>query len=103
MFKKIINENGELVLVDSDFKKDLGIKYTDYVELYEKRLPALLDNIVIAYEDRKIDIAKNIFMALKELDWFNPDGALGGIGWLYARSEKVAQYRDEFDKYLMLM
>jgi hypothetical protein len=93
-----------LTLIDSDFTKTLSISKEVYNTDPDTYNPSLWDEVVIAYEERNTDVAKNIFYALKKCDWFsNYPYVIQKIGWLFDKSKNLAKYREDIEKYLLLM
>lgn len=88
-------------LIDSDFVEHMGL----FDISGEKHQSIFWDKMVSIYEERKLGVGKHIFYALKKLNWLEDDVKYGqyNLEWLFGQSKKLAQYKEDIEKYLMLV
>jgi hypothetical protein len=98
MFKKIIRINDGINnllyrIIDSDFEQDLPILWHHYY--------IFCDNVIKVYQDRNLNIVKNTALFLNYMNtlfgYYSKDVILNNPGPL------LKYYKDEIDKYLILL
>jgi hypothetical protein len=99
MFSHTVENNGDLFIVDSDFTMCI-VKNCGRAENLTGEI--VWDGIVYAYETHTPDnVVKNVFFALKKLGWMKALN-LSQLRQLLD-SEGLFKYKDDIEKYLMLV